>query len=665
MSSVNIKRAVENIRSNTNKYTPIVEVLVNSIDAIEEKPSKTGHITVIIIRDNQDEMYSSGEIVGFEVEDDGIGFDKEHREAFDTLYTTQKISQGGKGFGRFTFLKYFEKVFYESVFFEDGEYWKRKFEMGKYNDIIEKEKVEISKVNSTGTVAKLYGPNKASYDQSMESIAKNLVEMILPYFVDDNKVCPKITLEDNFERGSIVLNNYLEDPNNAPIKEVELDTNSFILKSSKGEETFRSRVFKIYSPRTNTSRVSLVAHRREVVSTPLNNYIPEFSEEFFDRNSVSEAYQGKNFIVKVYVFGDYLDRNVSLERSTFEFQRDSDLIFGISQKEIEEEASRFAKEAVSGEVEERSKRKIERVQEYVREQAPWYASLLKEIDFSDIPYKPSNEVIDSFLHQKEYRKEQQIKGEVKELLESGGLDEIRENASSVVEKISEKSKSELSHYVALRRNVIDLFDRSLSVDQDGCYVYEEVVHDIIFPRKTESGEISFEEHNLWLVDERLNFSEFLSSDKPFGSSSEERPDLLAFDKRVGFRGDNEPSNPVTIFEFKRPQRDDFVNQSQEDPVQQLTRYVIKIRNGEYKTPRGRDIRISSNTPFYGYIICDLTSKVKEWVETEKDFKPMPDTLGYFSWHENLNLYIELLSWDKILNDASKRNKIFFHKLGLD
>lgn len=35
MSNVNIRRAVENIRSGTNAYTPLVEVIVNAIQAIE------------------------------------------------------------------------------------------------------------------------------------------------------------------------------------------------------------------------------------------------------------------------------------------------------------------------------------------------------------------------------------------------------------------------------------------------------------------------------------------------------------------------------------------------------------------------------------------------------------------------------------------------------
>jgi hypothetical protein len=60
----------------------------------------------------------------------------------------------------------------------------------------------------------------------------------------------------------------------------------------------------------------------------------------------------------------------------------------------------------------------------------------------------------------------------------------------------------------------------------------------------------------------------------------------------------------------------------------------------------------------------LTKKVRKWLENEKDFKPMPDQLGYFGRRDNINLYIEVLSWDKVLKDANMRNRIFFHKLGI-
>ena len=94
------------------------------------------------------------------------------------------------------------------------------------------------------------------------------------------------------------------------------------------------------------------------------------------------------------------------------------------------------------------------------------------------------------------------------------------------------------------------------------------------------------------------------------------------------------------------------------------RYVNSIRDGDYKTPAGRKMLVAENTPFYGYVVCDLTSKVEAWLEREKDFKPMPDRLGWFQWLGNINLYIEVISWDKVLKDAKMRNQVFFQKLGI-
>jgi hypothetical protein len=98
-------------------------------------------------------------------------------------------------------------------------------------------------------------------------------------------------------------------------------------------------------------------------------------------------------------------------------------------------------------------------------------------------------------------------------------------------------------------------------------------------------------------------------------------------------------------------------------VDQLIRYVNDIRDGKYKTPVGRDISVGENTPFYGYVVCDLTPEVRSWLEREEDFKPLPDGQGYYNWKSNNNLYIEVISWDKMVKDAEQRNLVFFKKLG--
>ena len=664
MSNVNIRRAVENIKSNATVYTPIVEVVVNAIQSIECMDTKNGKVDIKVERSGQSETDGSlPDITSFNITDNGVGFTPENRESFDTLYSDYKLNQGGKGFGRFICLKYFENLKIDSVYFDDG-YRRRKFKMGKENEIIVNEVVEDTNIEVTGATVSLVSVKNNSLNKKLATIARNLVETLLPYFITDNYLCPDITLSENDGSGAIILNDYIRS-DFAVIKEVSVKNNVFDLGVDDKRRSFTIRVFKLYAPKNKVSKISLVAHKRAVTESSIHNYIPEFSEEFYDKGNDGSENREKNYILKSYVFSEYLDGNVSLERGEFLFQKENDLLCGISQFDIESKAAEITKQAVFDDISSRQDKKRERINSYVEKEAPWHQDIVRDIDLSIFPYNPSSEEIEIRLQKEKFIREVKIRNEVDAILSDEDINNVKENVSKIVARISDSSKNDLIHYVALRKKVLELFRRSLEINSSGEYSSEGMVHDIIFPMKEDSDSIKYEDHNLWIIDERLNFTNYVSSEIPLNGGRSERPDLIAYDHKVAFRGDNEPSNPVTIFEFKKPDRDDFVNpSSKEDPIQQTIRYVNSIRAGKFKTPEGRKMNIANNTPFYGYVICDLTPKVEYWLEFEKNFKPMPDRMGWFQWVESINLYIEVISWDKLLKDATMRNKVFFHKLGI-
>lgn len=667
MSNVNIKRAVENIRANTTVYSPVIEMIVNGIQAIDATGRKDGKVAVRVRRSNQTELDGSlPEIVGFDIVDNGIGFTDEHRNSFDTLYTDIKITEGGKGFGRFISLKYFDDVHIKSVYRESDVFKLRSFSMGKEQDIIVREDIRTTKeidTESTVTLTGLKGGRRV--DKKLQTVARILVEHLLPYLITDGYVCPDIVLSEKDDSDVIRLNDFVTNQLSAVICEIGTNDNTFILKALDSDENFFVRVFKLFLPRNQKSKISLVAHRREVSGSLLHKYIPEFEDEFLEKDNVNGNKRERNYIVKAYVFGPYLDRNVSLERGGFEFQMESDLIYGIGQSQIEHGAAIIAHNAMGEEIKFRQQRKIERVQTYVDEEAPWHKAILENIDLRSMPYNPSKDDIEARLQKEKFAQEVAVRKEVANLLSETSFDKTQDRVAEIVKKISGTSKNDLIHYIALRRTILDIFGKSLETDDSGAYSSEGVVHDIIFPRKGESDTTPFQDHNLWIVDERLNFTTWVSSDIPLNGKNTDRPDLLVYNKRVLFRADNEASNPITIFEFKKPQRDDFANpSSREDPVQQIVRYVNDIRDGKYKTPEGRKMLVAQNTPFYGYVVCDLTTKVETWLEREKNFTPMPDRMGWFQWMGNINLYIEIICWDKVLKDAKMRNQVFFHKLGI-
>ena len=668
MSNVNIKRAIENIRYGTNVYSPLVETVVNAIQAIDSRRNDAGLVEIIVKRSSQKNLGGGlSAVESIAVKDNGIGFNEINRQAFDTLYTDHKISQGGKGFGRFTCLKYFEDMQIDSIFESQRSLQRRSFKMGKKTDFIENETVQPCQKGELRTLVTLQNiKGKGFPDKQVKTIARILVERLLPYFIDDDYNCPKVTISEEDGSDLITLNDFFDNQISESIHEIQLKKSTFDLGKGEDVKTFSIHVFKIFNPRSNQSKVSLVADRREVTETGIHTFVPEFVGEFFEESDGSNEKSRRNYIVKAYVFGDYLDESVSLERGKFEFPISDNLIAAVSQSDIEREAAHIARESMGAIITARQEKKRTRVQDYVAKHAPWHSTIVEEIDLTLMPYRPSPEQIEEVFQKEKFKQEVDIRKRVSEILNQAKTGHDVTGLPSIIKKISQTSRNDLIHYIANRKQILSLFSNSIQSGEDNRFFDEGKVHDIIFPRRSDSKSIAFEAHNLWMIDERLNFTDFVSSDQPLDRDEKGRADLIVFDNRVLFRGDNTPSNPVTIFEFKRPGRDDFANpSSKDDPIQQVIRYAIKIREGNFKTPKGRPIDVSDNTPFYGYVMCETTNKVKNRLEKEKNFTPMPDGLGWFNWFGNLRLYLEVLSWGKVLRDAENRNKIFFRKLGID
>ena len=262
-------------------------------------------------------------------------------------------------------------------------------------------------------------------DKKLSTIARVLVEKLLPYFIAHDYSCPKISLIDREKSETIILNDFVSNELSGLIKEMSVSNGRFSLKGTHADHDFSVRVFKFYSPKSQRSKISLVAHRREATDTAIHNYIPEFVDEFYDKDDSGSDNIEKNYIVKAYVFSEYLDDNVSLERGGFEFQKDNDLILGISQSDIENAAAQIAREAVGDDIVARQERKVARVYAYVDEEAPWHRAIIENVDLSAMPYKPSDAEIEALLQKEKYKQEVQIKGKVNKLLKDATIEDLK------------------------------------------------------------------------------------------------------------------------------------------------------------------------------------------------------------------------------------------------
>lgn len=666
MSKINIDGIVKDIRTRTTYITPLVEAVCNSIDAIGAKAD--GQIDIVIKREEplpEIDSNALGDIIAIDVIDNGIGFTEANRESFDTYRSDMKISQGGKGFGRFMYLKYFNDVRIESTFIADGKLNYRNFTFGRRNNIIENEQTGIIEDDvATGTILHLSGAKKGIIqDKGIDVIARKLLEKLLVFFVDKEHPAPIIRIFEVDKSNSITLNNYIgEDKAIVFVGSKPLN----ITNKHTGEILdFNVQVYKIYYSQA-VSRVSLTANKREVTDTALHTYIPEFKETLF---AIDNNGRQRNYSVKAYVLGSFLDENVTVERDGFAIGKDEDDLFScVTENEIEKDAASVVKEYFYDEMTRRFEEKRIKVESYVSTKAPWHRTLMRDLDLESMPMRISDQELEMRFQKAKFEKEQRIQLELKEIearQDEEPNEDFNSQVSALVGTISTTSKNDLVHYVCTRKKVIDLFDLLRKRKDDGSSSLERDIHNIIYPMGRNSTNTEYEDHNLWLLDERLVFSTFTASDQSNFRNDNDAPDLAVFfdNKKMYRQGDNTAISPVCIVEFKRPKRTSY--SAGDNPITQACHYARKILDGEYEMPDGIEpIKVDKNsTPVYVYVVCDIVSKIKEFA-ADTSLVLSPDGERYFGYMKNYNAYVEVMSYRSLIETAKMRNAIFFKKLGL-
>lgn len=632
---------------------PIFEAIVNSIQAIKEKKDTEIHnIEIIIERDETLTNEIQGCIRNCIVIDDGIGFNNANFTSFLESDSTYKYEIGGKGVGRFSWLKAFDDIDIESVFLEKNEFYHRQFNFNIKNNFLD-DTYDKTTQNKTFTKVKLNNfkeQYKKKAPHKLEDIAFRIMQHCLMYFLDDN--CPKIIIKD--EKDTIELNelfntNYLNENN---IKNIRIKKHNFNILQIKADNLI-----------VDKHAVYLCANNRLVDVKNLSNYMPDLNGML---NKVDK------FWYLAIVTSDYLDMNVDMNRLSFNIPKtskneDLDVVcIDDIMIEVIESAEDFLKDYLKPIRDE----KKQRIKAYIKSNAPQYSHLLtyKANELKKVKSNLSDEDLDNALYQMSRDFELEIRKEGQALVECLKNDltqtmEYKHKFEEHVAKISEENKSILAKYVAHRKSIIDLFEVGMYKQADGKYNKEEFMHNLIYPMRTTSDDIEYGQHNLWLVDERLSYFFFASSDIPFNNDKkEDRPDLMLFDNSIALlesKNDGTAYDTIVIFELKKPMRGDLTSNN---PIDQITNYMDKIQTNTVTDKNGRLIRTDEHTKFYLYIVCDALESFRSILKNRYSFKETIDRLGMFRMNDNQ--YIEILTYDKIINDAKKRNKILFDKLGI-
>ena len=639
----------------SNTLLPLFEAIVNSIQAIEEESATNpGIIEIDIIRSTQKELELEGqesltEIIDFIVKDNGIGFTDANYESFNYAHSTYK--KGAKGIGRFTWLRAFQKAEIESRYKENGQWNLRRFNFEATKRGIEKHSKErINTTDERYTIVKLKGL-KEDYrkwcNTKSEDIALKIIEHTFIYFL--NKDCPRILLNDLGKQ--IIVNDLFQLFTNGQVKTkiIKIRNNKFMLS-----------IVKLFNNKVD-NKIHYCANNREVLIDKISTDIPELDNFLIDN-------EGKSFSIAIYVEGEFLDENTNEERTTINFSKgEIEFPDQTSQEELRKVITDLLQSEFEDQITLLSETRLTKVRKFVAHH-PRYKQLLKykPENLKKIPSTLSVEKMELEVFKIQQELELDVKKETKYVLKfiesEKDMEEFDESHKELYTKIIEVGNAKLSEYVIHRKLVLDLFHKLLKRKAT-----EKAVHSLIFPLQTISDEIGFEDHNLWMLDEKLSYHKYLASDKSFKkietieSESKDRPDILIFNKPFAFTNDDKPYESIVLIEFKRPMRDDYTEK--ENPIAQINKYAREIIEGDVKDKYDREFDYRKNTPIYAYIICDLTKKLKAFA-SDAGYKKLPSGDGYFSFNDNYNMYIEILSFDKVLKDSKDRNRVLFEKLNL-
>jgi hypothetical protein len=247
-------------------------------------------------------------------------------------------------------------------------------------------------------------------------------------------------------------------------------------------------------------------------------------------------------------------------------------------------------------------------------------------------------------------------------------DEVKAQMERYQHFVEKQQEGVLAEYVLVRKSIIDILEKYMGFREgkDSNYL-EEAIHKLIVPMRTDSARLAITDHQLWLLDDRLAFFAYFASDKKLrtytSNPSEDRPDIAFFYDNCFAWKEADAGNTVVLVEFKRPGRDNY--DGEENPVRQLINYIKQIQTSTSLTDsKGKTFSPAlKSAAFHCYVVADITDSLRDALGGYA-FHDTPDKLGMVGYLRQPEAFVEVISYEKLLADAKRRNAIFFDKIGI-
>lgn len=701
---IDYKGQLQKIQKSSNKLQPLYEALTNSIEAIkllESENKKEIFIQLFLIPKLFSDTTNEFELSKLVIKDYGIGFNDKEFDRFTKLHDNSK-GFNNQGSGRIQYMHFFENTKFESIYYDEKsstKYYQRNFWLSKSdtyigNDAIicfeEPFEVTANQSETTITFQNFLDEEDIKYYNHLtpELLKEHFKEHYLYFFCENRDNIPKITIQsflnnkeiesDAISKEDIPKEDKTESIN---IKYKRLSEKNKLIQTEE-EETFYIKSFKLDNSVLTANDLKLTS-KHEIVR---GKFDKKFELTILKPEDIIED--------KRYLFlvsSEYIDKRDTDTRGELtlytdeEYKNDSSLFKEnqfISINDIQQQVNSHILTMYTEILDNKKKHEVD--VEKLKSMFLLDEEVLKKIK---INVQDTDEKILKKVYEYDAKlkaeKDAKIKEEIESLKKLNPADSdyektLNKKVTNLVKQIPMQNRTALSHYVARRKLVLDLFSQTLERELEiqkttKRNIDEKLLHNIIFQQSSTNPE----ESDLWVINEEfiyfdgtseenlgsieLNGEKILKDDdelteeeKEFKSSLDEnryqkRPDILLFPEE----------GKCIIIEFKNPDKNISFH------LQQINNYSTLIWNFSKE-------KYQFNT-FYGYFVgekinsFDVRSHDSSFIESEHFdylFRPSKIIAGLFGTKSDANLYTEVIKYSTLLQRAKRRNEIFIKKLGL-
>jgi len=673
------------VGKSSNPLQPLFEAFTNALEAIAQLKDDPKKEIIKVKVYYEADLFDDKIMSKIVIEDTGIGFNDIEFKRFLTFQDTRK-GYNNRGSGRIQLIHFFSNVQYSSVYKEGDQFKQRQFHLSKSAPFLKENAIARLDSYSDSTATQSHTSltlsnlvmekDKVYYNMALSNYKEVIINRYIQYFCAHRDVLPKIVFEaykggDLEETIEITTGDIpaIDSSDSFPLNYQTHRDGHF--SQEEKEEIFKVQAFKIPKSR--------------------------FAKNVMALTSKGEIIEDKDFKMSLNVLGadDHLENNrfLFLISSPYINERDGDTRGQLRIPRRKDEISIFDEDFIFlddieetandkiltmyAELAQKAEEKVKRVSD-LREMFLLNDSYINNLNIS---INDNEEKILEKVYVQESKmaakKDAELKKRFDQLanLNPTAADydtNLNQIASTLVKEIPHQNRAALTHYVARRKLVLDLFEkvlkRQLQIQQGGRNEDERLLHTMLFAQRTASSEQS----DLWILNEdfilfkgvseaelrnvtidgqKIFKETFTAEEERFINANKEkrlskRPDVLLFPAE----------EKCIILEFKTP------GTNVADHLAEINYYASLILN---LTKPEFPFKM-----FYGYLIgetlepLDIKFNDSDFINAahfDFSYRPSKRIIGEFKNFEG-SLYTEVLKYSTLLNRASERNRVLIDKL---